>query len=65
MTLLGFISIRSVGSVDGGRDVCGCGSESGLLGEGIILVDINAFLKAAQNASLALQFERTVVNVLP
>ena len=46
-------------------DVGGCGSESGLLDEGIILVDINVFLKAAQNASLALQFERTVVNVLP
>ena len=52
-----------MGGVD--WDVGGCGSESGLLDEGIILVDINAFLKAAQNASLALQFERTVVNVLP
>jgi hypothetical protein len=52
MILLGFISIRSVGGVD--WDVCGYGSESGLLDEGIILVDINAFLKAALNSSLAM-----------
>ena len=34
--------------------VCGCGSELGLLDEGIILVDINAFLKVALNSSLAM-----------
>ena len=38
--------------MDGDVDVYG--SESWLLDEGIILVDINAFLKVAQNASLAL-----------
>ena len=52
MTLLGFISIRSVGGVD--WDVCGCRSESGLLDEGIILVDINVFLKVSLNSYLAM-----------
>jgi len=50
MTLLGFISIRSVGVVD--WDVCG--SESWLLDEGIILVDINVFLKVSLNSYLAM-----------
>jgi hypothetical protein len=41
-----------VGGVD--WDVGGCGSELGLLDEGIILVDINAFLKVALYSYLAM-----------